>query len=750
MSSSLLLIFYLLFCLTVSTHGECIDYGEYMQWLGCAKDFPLAEMVAVAGDFAYITYSNGSPENFWVVDISNPSTPETVAALTVGNVPCFPIASGNYVFIYDCHSGDPTLDVVDVSTPESPFVTASLPMSAVAYGTALANDHLYVATSWTLEVVDVSDPTAPFWTGNLVGLYTYGIAVAGNYAYLGGSDQGVHVVDVSDPGAPFLAHTVLTPHWAGAMCMSGDLVIACCDYYLHPNWVFDLTVIDASEPTSAWLAGSVPLPHRGLEAAASGDRVYIADQTSGLRIVDISDPMLPSLVGGIRTPQPAQSIALEEARAYVAAQGLGLHIFELGPDPPPPPDEGPSIPTLPRGLDVAGDYAYVAYGRYEDQGLQIFDISDPVSPDSVGNVTLPDWGNHVVVKGDYAYVADRQGLQVVDVSIPEAPIHVNSYGLAGEASGVSVSGDSLYLAENPFGLRIYDLGIPSSPNLVESIETPGTARRVVRAGDYVYVADYGQGLQIVDLFSADSLFIAGSLTLTDDGMPVAFLDVEVEDDYAYVSTWSSSNYLTIQVIDVSDPTAPVGVGSHSTMAIGHGIDLAEGYLYVAERYPSNIGCLQIFDVADPNAPLPAATFDPPVLAWEAFDILVRDEEVFAIGGGYDGTASQLIALPAQCSGIGVAQGESPARLAASSYPNPFNPRTMLQFTLPRTDRICVSVHDVAGRRLAVLYEGKLPAGGHELEWDGRNEEALAMSSGVYLYRIQLSNHVAAGRMVLIK
>jgi hypothetical protein len=49
-------------------------------------------------------------------------------------------------------------------------------------------------------------------------------------------------------------------------------------------------------------------------------------------------------------------------------------------------------------------------------------------------------------------------------------------------------------------------------------------------------------------------------------------------------------------------------------------------------------------------------------------------------------------------------------LSIEKRPNPFNPETVIRFTIPSAARAVLSVHDVAGRRVAVLSDGPREAG----------------------------------------
>lgn len=80
-----------------------------------------------------------------------------------------------------------------------------------------------------------------------------------------------------------------------------------------------------------------------------------------------------------------------------------------------------------------------------------------------------------------------------------------------------------------------------------------------------------------------------------------------------------------------------------------------------------------------------------------------------------------------------------------NYPNPFNPETVIRFGLPLTSNVRVSVFNLLGHEVATLFDGRKDAGIHQLSFDAMN-----LSAGIYLYRVQSENLVEIKRMVLVK
>ncbi|MDI6804899.1 MAG: SdrD B-like domain-containing protein [Bacteroidota bacterium] len=69
-----------------------------------------------------------------------------------------------------------------------------------------------------------------------------------------------------------------------------------------------------------------------------------------------------------------------------------------------------------------------------------------------------------------------------------------------------------------------------------------------------------------------------------------------------------------------------------------------------------------------------------------------------------------------------------------NYPNPFNPTTEIKYSLPEISRVRLSVFDVLGREVAVLFSGIQEAGYHNQRWTPENN-GLNLSSGIYFYKL---------------
>ena len=104
-------------------------------------------------------------------------------------------------------------------------------------------------------------------------------------------------------------------------------------------------------------------------------------------------------------------------------------------------------------------------------------------------------------------------------------------------------------------------------------------------------------------------------------------------------------------------------------------------------------------------------------------------------------------------GVGVTEQDQslPSTFALdNNYPNPFNPSTTISFTIPTEANVRLEVFDLLGRVVKTLVEGNLPAGRHQVVWDGRTSTGERASSGIYFARLSSEDKQSIIRMSLIK
>jgi len=262
------------------------------------------------------------------------------------------------------------------------------------------------------------------------------------------------------------------------------------------------------------------------DLAVSGNYVYLANESDGLRIYDVTDPTNPVNIAHATNSGSANDVVISSNYAYLANGGDGLHIY---------------------------------------------DVSDPTNPVSVGQIYKGNFSITLVVTNNYAYVGDTSGFQIFNVSNPASPYFVSSTPLS-YGPGVDISGSYLYLADGVDGLRIYDVSNPTTATSVGHIVQNGAnAIWVMVSGAFAYVVSWNDGLRIYNITNPATPFNVGHTNTS----AVTF-GVAVAGNYAYVAEGNG-----VGVYDVSNPTNPITVGQVKTSVQAYGLAVKRNYIYVA-------------------------------------------------------------------------------------------------------------------------------------------------------------------------
>ncbi len=94
--------------------------------------------------------------------------------------------------------------------------------------------------------------------------------------------------------------------------------------------------------------------------------------------------------------------------------------------------------------------------------------------------------------------------------------------------------------------------------------------------------------------------------------------------------------------------------------------------------------------------------------------------------------------------------EPPTELSLRAFPNPFNPRVTLAFTLVHASRVRVRVCDLRGRTVADLVDEALPSGAHMCQWNGCDDAGRAQASGTYVAIVEADGARTTSKLQLIR
>ncbi len=91
-----------------------------------------------------------------------------------------------------------------------------------------------------------------------------------------------------------------------------------------------------------------------------------------------------------------------------------------------------------------------------------------------------------------------------------------------------------------------------------------------------------------------------------------------------------------------------------------------------------------------------------------------------------------------------------ATAIAGNWPNPFNPKTRVNYSLEAAGETHLDIFSIDGRLVRKLVDGHRAAGNHDLLWDGLDQRGRALPSGVYLAQLRAAGKTTTHRMTPLK
>lgn len=504
-----------------------------------------------------------------------------------------------------------------------------------------------------LLIYDVSDPDAVV----LLGQYdtpgsAQNLAVFSNGSvvrvYVADGDGGVAIVTTTDPTSPSLWATipvadardvaVRTSGLFGALRVSVAAGNEGLVEYEIAN-VFTITQVE-SEPTSR-TALAVEVQEIGAETfiyvsigsdgvavfeegsmlesnllttfdriggfatdvASSGDVLFVANGNLGVDVYELS----PDRTGGVlednlTLPSRAGRVRIEGDRMYIGSAGVDLHIAEIVDPTSPGLLSTVRAPGNVLECAIDGDQAWLACGVF---GLVGVNVSDPArfGPDALlgefewtdGNISNP---HRTVVEDGIAFVP-RFTLEVLDVST-DVPVHLSTYDPGQYVQAVDAQGD---LACAVYGQTLELLNISNPSALVSlgtmSLSGPSDVRIQDLGGiRHALVADRTAGMRVVDISDPTSPVMVGTYNSGMDVTRIAHVGTSLFGDTAYVI---EDDQLTL--VSLATLSTPAAISSYTNGGRGlRGLVVDGSMAYLTSASESDLGLLEVIDLTQPLLP----------------------------------------------------------------------------------------------------------------------------------------------------
>lgn len=108
-------------------------------------------------------------------------------------------------------------------------------------------------------------------------------------------------------------------------------------------------------------------------------------------------------------------------------------------------------------------------------------------------------------------------------------------------------------------------------------------------------------------------------------------------------------------------------------------------------------------------------------------------------------ATSLIINVTPLSGITKAEETANSYKLEQNYPNPFNPVTKINYSIPKSSNVNISIYDILGQKVVSLVSEKQDAGKYSVDFD-----ASELSSGIYYYKIEAGKFTSTKKMTLVR
>ncbi len=410
-----------------------------------------------------------------------------------------------------------------------------------------------------------------------------------------------------------------------------------------------------------------------------------------------------------------------------------------------------------------------------DQGMSIIDITNPAAPTEIDMIPGPTglgiiW-REIKVWQDYAYVVSEHtspttntGIQIIDLSgLPSSASLVTNYRwpnvTESTARSHTISIDDqgfLYISGGTStastggvqsGVRVFSLADPENPSPV-SFWNPWYVHDTQIRNNIAFAHNIFEGGQI-DIYDVTDRSNPQQIhTLT---YPNGFSHQSwFTEDNNYMFTCNEINGQPINVWDISvlwdsDPNNDDMISQVTTIpvastSIAHEIYIKGNFGYIS-HYEEGV---KVADVSDPANPVIVGTYDTSD-AWGVHAFFPSDN--FVVSDINDGLYVFRFDLLTNVS-------DEPQTIAnfqlEQNFPNPFNPSTTIRYQLEKNVPVKLSVFDVLGRTIKTLVNEAQGAGSYEVNWDATDNNGQAVSSGVYLYKLEAGDFSDSKTMNLIR
>lgn len=529
------------------------------------------------------------------------------------------VARGRETVLYDV--SDPTILLEGARIAE---FTVRAAVGGYLYGPQVGTPG--VTVQWA--VWDVRNPTAP----QRVGTFTpIGELVAADdcalYFRRGPTADPIplRIYSLATPTLPTLASSWAEFDNVATVIPIGSRILV-SGFHIeggprNPVEVYDpLAVVDVSNPANPVRVSTVPatqITPAPLFSAVDGNLLYLANRDE-FYITRLEANGTLTTLKRVAVGRVIGSLSYNQGYLYVGVFDTGglnpTQIWDVR--QPATAELIAEVPILVSGA-TQGDYIFRAvaqgpnnYPPYSLRQITIFDVSQPTIPQAVAEIRPPD-GQEVLATPSYVYLVDWDK----QTPIPTFYLHTLARATDGTLSVArtdllpdsdydqfKIVADEFLYAVRGVGGSLQTLQIFRLPTATTALELVGEgppASRVAILNRTMVVDDNSSAtpLTVYDLDDPATPTLAATLPLTE------FSSATDDGDRLYLGIYTQP--MTVTILDVDDPTAPVVLGSYSlpdpTTGYPSHIAAWAGHLYYQEAYQPDIYAVDLTTPTQPGA-----------------------------------------------------------------------------------------------------------------------------------------------------
>lgn len=477
----------------------------------------------------------------------------------------------------------------------------------------------------------------------------------------------------------------------------------------------------------------------------SGTEYALLGVRSGTSIINLSDPQNPIESAFIPGPFSIwRDIKVHGTYAYVITEetgsGQGLQIIDLS--------QLPATATLVNTIDtwfsrahnifIDNGYAYVI-GTNNGGGMHILDLSNPVNPTRTAYYTGSGYIHDVYVWNDTVVACAEDVYDLVDVSNKSNPQLISrSIALPGiyAHSGWMTEDKRYFFGTEEFNqidITVWDLADRNSWNLVVptwEMASGSTVHNLFIKNNYAHVSYYSDGYVVLDITDPLNPTLAGQYDTPDmwgcyPYLPSGITICSDMDNGLYVLQFNGT--IPVELTSFSASVNENNVTLNWETATeknnqGFEIQRKSGKDFIT------IGFIQGF----------GTTTEPKNYSYQDKELDNGVYEYRLKQIDYDGTFEYSEVVEAEVSVIN-------SFALNQNYPNPFNPATRINFSIPTSDFVNLSIYNMVGEKVGELVNENLSAGEYDVSFD-----ANGLPSGIYIARLSGGNFNKTIKMTLLK